>query len=495
MSFLDNLIMGFGVALTPETLLACAIGVTLGTAIGVLPGIGPIVGISLLLPLTFDLSPTNALVMLAGIYYGGLYGGSTAAILLNLPGTPSAAATCLEGYPMAKSGRAGVALLLTTLASFVGGTFSIIVMMAFSVPLTSLALAFGSAEYFSMMVLGLIAAGAISAGSPTKGMAMVLLGLLLGIVGTDVETGQFRYTFGFMQLADGISLVVLAMGLFGVSEIMFNFASGTAKPTMKASDITVRSLLPSRDEMRRSWPAMGRGSVLGAAIGFLPGAGATIAAFIAYAVERKISTEPHRFGKGAVEGLTSVEAANNSAAQAAFIPTMTLGIPGNAVMALMMGALMIHGITPGPLIVSEQPQLFWGLIASFWLGNLFLVVLNAPLVVVWVRLLTVPYNVLFPIILFLICIGVYSINNAPFDIVLVLILGFVGYLMRLADLPPASLMLGFVLGPLLEQHLRRALLLSRGDGSVFITHPISAGFLLMAVAVLIWSFRTRKRLA
>lgn len=495
MELFDNLIMGFTVALSPATLLACAIGVTLGTAIGVLPGIGPIVGISLLLPLTYDMPPTDAIVMLAGIYYGGLYGGSTAAILLNLPGTPSSAATCLEGYPMAKAGRAGVALLLTTIASFVGGTFSMIIMMAFSAPLTSLALAFGSAEYFSMMVLGLVAAGALSNGSAVKGIAMVVLGLLLGLVGSDVETGRFRFTFGFIELADGISLVVIAMGLFGVAEILQNFASGATKPTMKASDITFRSLLPTRDDMRRSWPAMGRGSVLGGAIGFLPGAGATIAAFMSYALEKKVSKEPERFGKGAVEGLTSVEAANNSAAQAAFIPTMTLGIPGNAVMALLMGALMIHGITPGPSVISDEPGLFWGLIASFWIGNLLLVVLNAPLVAVWVRLLTVPYKVLFPVILFLICIGVYSINNSPFDIFLVLLLGGVGFLMRLVDLPPASLMLGFVLGPLLEQHLRRALLLSRGDGTVFLTQPISGMFLLAAIAVLIWSFRGRTRKA
>lgn len=475
-----NLALGFETAIVATNLIACAIGVTLGTFIGVLPGIGPIAGISLLLPITFYQQPTEALVMLAGIYYGAQYGGSTASILLNLPGTAASAVTCLDGYPMAKAGRGGIALFMTTIASFLGGCFSIVLMAALAPSLAAIALSFGSTEYFSMMVLGLIAAAALTPASPAKGIAMVVVGLLLGLVGTDIETGRTRFTFGRLELFDGMSLVVVAMGLFGVSEILINFTDRTKQPFIDAKSITLRSLIPTRDDVRRSWMPMARGSLMGAALGILPGAGATISAFLSYALERKIARDPSRFGRGAIEGVTSVEAANNAAAQAAFIPTMTLGIPGNSVMALMLGALMIHGIAPGPLVVSQQPELFWGLIASFWIGNLMLLVLNIPLIGIWVRMLTIPYHILFPSILFFICMGVYSVGYRTFDVFLVLGFGIVGYGMKLLDLPAAPLLLGFILGPLMEEHLRRALLLSRGDLTVFVTQPVSAAFLLIS---------------
>lgn len=496
MELFDNLALGVSTALSASTLIACAIGVTLGTFIGVLPGVGPIAGVALLLPLTFGLDPTDALVMLAGIYYGGMYGGSTAAILLNLPGTPATAVSALEGYPLSKAGRAGVALGMTTIASFLGGSFSILIMMLFSVPLANVAMAFGSAEYFSMMLLGLVAAAALVSGSPLKGLTMVAVGLVLGLIGSDVQTGQFRFTFGQIELVDGLSLVVVAMGLFGVSEIFFNFSQSLlGRPIINSSDITWRSLLPTRDEVSRSWLPMGRGSALGAVMGFLPGAGATIAAFMTYGMERRLSKEPERFGKGAVEVLGSVEAANNSSAQAAFIPTMTLGIPGNAVMALMLGALMIHGITPGPLVVTNEPELFWGLVISFWIGNFMLLVLNLPMIWIWVRMLTIPYHILYPAILFFICIGVFSVNNSTFNVFLVLAFGVVGFGMKVLDYPIAPLLLGFVLGPLMEEHFRRAMQFSRGDLTVFVTQPISGAFVLSTMFLLVISVRAALRTA
>lgn len=494
--FLANIAFGLSVALTPEALLFCFIGVTVGTVVGVLPGIGPLAAISLALPLTYYLDPTPALIMLAGIFYGTQYGGSTASILLNLPGSATAAVTCLDGYPLAQKGRAAVALFVTAINSFIGSTVAILLVMGFAPMIAQFALSFGSAEYFSIMVLGLVAASTLSVGSPAKGLAMVMFGIALGLVGTDVNTGAFRFTFGFLELADGLSLIAVAMGLFGISEIIANI--GQAAPArLSAKGITFRAMLPERDE----WPSIlkptARGTLVGSFVGALPGTGPGIASFMAYALEKRISRTPERFGEGALEGISAPEAANNASVQAAFIPTLSLGIPGDAVMAVLLGAMMIHGIIPGPGLVSNEPELFWGLIMSFWIGNLLLLVLNIPLIGLWVRLLTIPYHVLYPAILVLIGIGVYSAANSAFDIWVALIFGVVGYAMRLFGYPAAPVLLGFILGPLLEEHFRRALLLGRGDPMVFLDRPISLTFLLLALGFLLLSvlpyLRRRRR--
>ena len=487
MDMLSNLALGFNEAFVLQNLIYCFAGVFLGTFIGVLPGIGPLATISMLLPLTFHVPPTAALVMLAGIYYGAQYGGSTASILMNLPGTPAAAVVCLDGYPMAQKGRAGVALFMTTIASFVGSTIGIIILTAFSPALANVALAFGPADYFSMMLLGLIAAAALAQGSPAKGIAMVLVGLALGMVGTDVQTGAQRFTWGIPQLSDGINLVALAMGLFGVSEVITSITRMRAVNKQKQERITLRSMVPTRDDVRQSWPSMLRGSGVGSFFGTLPGAGTTIAAFIAYAIEKRIARKPERFGKGAVEGISAPESASNASAQTAFIPTLTLGIPGDAVMALMLGAMIIQGIQPGPRLVAEHPELFWGLVASFWIGNVLLVILNIPMIGLWVRMLRIPYSILYPSILLFICIGVFSVNNSAFDVMVVMVFGVFGYAMTLLRFEPAPLVLGFILGPLMEEHLRRAMLLSRGDPAVFLERPISAGFLALTGGLLVWS--------
>ena len=485
--------LGFAVAISWSSLWACFIGVTLGTFIGVLPGVGALAGISLLMPLTFGQSATDAIVMLAGIYYGSIYGGSTAAILLNLPGSVTSAVTCFDGYPMAQKGEAGKALAMTTLASFIGGCFSIVLMMAFAAPLVAVAQSFGSPEYFAMTILGLLAASTLSQGSPVKGIAMVVVGLLLGLVGTDIQSGVARFTFGNRELLDGISLVVLAMGLFGVSEILVNFTSMHFATTRQKVDTSWAAMWPTKKEWKSTSGSMARGSVIGAVIGILPGAGAAIAAFVAYSVEKKVSKTPQRFGNGAIEGLAASETANNSAAQAAFIPTMSLGIPGSATMALLLGALLIHGVQPGPLVISTNPELFWGLIASFWIGNLLLLVLNLPLIGIWVRMLMIPYHILYPCILFFICLGAYSARSNPVDIGLVILFGLMGYGMKLLQLPAAPLLLGLVLGPMAEEHFRRSLLLSRGDVTVFVTQPISAGLLAVAVIIVASTIRSSLR--
>lgn len=486
MDILSNLLLGFEVAFSPNMLLICLLGVTLGTLIGILPGIGPIAGISLLLPLTFHLGPTEAIIMLAGMYYGAQYGGSTASILLNLPGTASSSVTCLDGYPMSQQGRGGAALFLTTISSFVGGTFAILLMVIFSPSLARLALQFGSTEYAAMMVLGLLAAATLSTSGPLKGVAMVVLGLLIGIVGGDPETGLPRFTFGQANLLDGINIVIVAMGLFGVSEVLVNLM----RPENRISDpkaYSMGAMMPTREEARRSVMPTARGSLVGAIVGLLPGAGAILAAFMAYALERKVSKTPEKFGTGMVEGVTSVEAANNSAAQAAFIPTMTLGIPGSSVMALMLGALMIHGITPGPMVIVSQPELFWGLIASFFIGNVLLVILNLPLISVWLKILMVPRRFLFPGILFFVCVGTYGLRNSPFDVALVIGFGALGFGLRQMRYPLAPLILGFILGPLLEEHVRRAMLLAGGDPTVFFTQPISGSLLALCAALLFFT--------
>jgi putative tricarboxylic transport membrane protein len=485
MDILNGLMLGLDSALQPVTLLYCFIGVFLGTLIGVLPGIGALATISLLLPITYHIPPTAAIVMLAGVYYGAQYGGSTASILLNLPGTPSSAVACLDGYPMAKQGRAGVALFMTTIASFVGSMLGILALILFSPAIAELGLKFGPAEYFSMMLLGLIAASTMASGSPAKGLAMVVLGLLLGTVGTDVNSGVARFDFGVPELMDGINLVALAMGIFGVSEVISSI--NQVRESDVKEKITMRTMMPTRQDVRESIMPMLRGTGIGSFFGALPGTGASIASFMSYAVEKKIAKDPSRFGKGAIEGITAPEAANNAAAQTAFVPTLSLGIPGDAVMALMLGALIIHGIQPGPLLMTQQPELFWGLIVSFGVGNIMLMVLNLPLIGVWVAILRIPYRVLYPAILVFISLGVYSVNNNTFDVLMVAAIGAVGYGMAVLKFEAAPMLLGFVLGPLMEENLRRSLLLARGDLMTFIERPISGGLLAFGGALLLWS--------
>ena len=492
MDLFSNLALGFQTAISASALIYCFVGVTVGTFIGVLPGIGPLAAIGMLLPLTFYAPPTEALIMLAGIYYGSQYGGSTASILLNLPGTAGAAVTCLDGYPMARQGRAGVALFLTTVASFVGGVIGVVVLAAFAPALARVALSFGSPEYFSLMVLGLIMAALVGEGSQLRSLAMVIFGLLLGIVGIDVSTGQPRFMFDWNELGGGINLVIIATGLFGVAEIMAN-AGRMRDPVMKPADISFRSMIPTREDMRLSWGATLRGTAIGSAIGILPGAGAALSTFIAYAVEKRVAKDPSRFGKGAVEGVVAPEASNNAAAQTAFVPTLSLGIPGDAVVALMLGALIIHGVVPGPRLIIDNPEMFWGLTVSFLIGNVLLVILNLPLVGIWVRLLLIPYRMLFPAILVFICIGVYSLNYSSFDVAMVIVFGVIGYALRLMRFSPAPLLLGLVLGPMLEQNLRRSLLIARGDPTIFFQRPISAALLSGAVLLILVIARSELR--
>lgn len=485
METINNLILGFGWAFTTTNLLYCFAGVFVGTIIGVLPGIGSIAAVSLLLPLSFYLEPATALMLLAGVYYGAEYGGSTASILLNLPGTPSSAVTCLDGYPMAKQGRAGVALFVTTIASFFGSVVGIMALILLSPLMTSLALRFGSAEYFAVMLLGLIAAATISKGSQIKSLAMVVLGLLLGCVGTDSNSGVMRYTVGFPFLFDGVNLIALAMGLFGVSEIINSI--GIVKATAQLGKVTLRSMIPTWDDTRRSVAPAIRGATIGSIIGPLPGTGPTIASFLTYAFEKRLSRRPKMFGNGAIEGVAGPESANSAAVITAFIPTLTLGVPGSATMAFMLGALLIHGITPGPSLVAQHPDLFWGLIASFWIGNILLVFLHIPLIGIWVRLLQMPYDYLFPSIICLICIGVYSVNNSTFDVWLVLLFGAAGYAMSLMEFEPAPLIVGFILGPLMEENLRRALVLTGGDFMGLLYRPVSGSILILTMIMLLWA--------
>ncbi|HEY9539222.1 MAG TPA: tripartite tricarboxylate transporter permease [Kiloniellaceae bacterium] len=484
MELLSNLALGFEVAFSPVNLFYCFVGVFLGTFIGVLPGIGALAAVSMLLPVTFYLEPATALVMLAGVYYGAEYGGSIASILLNLPGTPAAAVTCLDGYPLARSGRAGVALFMTTAASFVAAIIGILILTFFAPLLVKVALAFGPAEYFAIMLLGLVAAAAITMGSAIKGIGMVTVGILIGTVGTDINTGVWRFTFNSPYLIDGVSLVALAMGLFGITEVIASINDSASAPK---GSITLRSMLPRRDDVRRSVLPILRGTGIGAFFGTLPGTGQTIAAFISYAVEKRVAADPSRFGKGAIEGIAAPEAANNASAQTAFIPTLSLGIPGSATMALMLGAMMIHGIAPGPMVIVNHPDIFWGVVASFFIGNVLLVVLNVPLIGLWVRLLQVPYQYLYPVIIVLICIGVYSVNNNVFDVALALLFGVVGYAMRLLGFEPAPLLIGFVLGPMMEENLRRGLLLARGDYYQLLAQPITGSVLCLTLLLVLWS--------
>lgn len=489
MSFMDSISLGLMTAFSFTNLLYCFIGVFLGTLLGVIPGIGVLAAISMLFPITFHLEPTAALIMLAGIWYGTSYGGNTASILLNVPGTPANAITCLDGYPMTKQGRGGIALFMTTVASFVGGSIGILLLMLFAPVIAGYALSFGSAEYFSLMVLGLIAASTVSNGSAVKGLIMVLIGGLAGTVGTDMYTGTQRFNFGVPELADGISLVAIAMGVFGVAEVINSIGKVNAADVDQKS-LRLSAMKPTRDDVRRSWFPMLRGSSIGAFFGTLPGTGPSLAAFMAYAIEKRVSRSPERFGNGAIEGIMAPESANNSADQTSFIPTLALGIPGSPTMALMLGALMIHGIAPGPGLMTEQPSLFWGLVMSFWIGNVLLVVLNVPLIGVWVKLLMVPYHLLFPAVLMFICIGTYSVNNNPFDVFLVVLFGGAGFFMRYFAFPAAPLILGFVLAPMMEEHFRRAMLLSRGDFWTFFDRPISAFVLGLAMLLLLWGVKS-----
>ena len=479
----SNLILGFTVALSAQNLIYCFIGCLLGTLIGVLPGIGPVATIAMLLPITFNLPPIPALIMLAGIYYGASYGGSTTAILVNLPGESSSVVTCIDGYQMGKQGRAGPALAIAALGSFFAGTVGTLLIALFGPPLAELAFEFGAAEYFSMMVLGLIAAVVLASGSLIKAIGMILIGLLGGLVGTDVNSGIARYSFGVSELSDGIGFVSVAMGMFGFGEIISNLGQTSETKNIEVSK--VHSLMPSWNDIKVSIGPILRGTAIGTVFGILPGSHTVIAAFSSYTLEKKLAKDPSRFGKGAIEGVAGPESANNAAAQTCFIPLLTLGIPTGAVMALMVGAMTIQGIAPGPQVMTQKPDLFWGMIASMWIGNFMLVVLNLPLIGMWVQFLKIPYRVLFPSILLFIAIGAFSINNSPFEVYMAALFGFFGYYASKWGCEAAPLILGFVLGPLMEENLRRAMLISRGDPSVFFTRPISLGMLLVAFALLL----------
>ncbi|HSF22140.1 MAG TPA: tripartite tricarboxylate transporter permease [Burkholderiales bacterium] len=482
MELFNNLIFGFSVALTLQNLWFCFIGVFLGTLIGVLPGIGPLATIAMLLPLTFNVPPVAALIMLAGIYYGAQYGGSTTAILVNLPGETAAVVTCMDGYQMARQGRAGPALAIAAIGSFFAGTVCTLIIALFGPPLAEMALKFGAPEYFSLMLMGLVMAAVLAHGDMIKSLAMVAMGLLLGIIGTDVNSGMARYSFGIPELTDGIGFIVIAVGVFALGEIVSNLGE-TEERQVFTSKVT--GLMPTRQDLKVSfWPIV-RGTGIGAFFGVLPGTGPAIASFSSYMVEKKIAKDPSRFGKGAIEGVAGPESANNADAQCKFIPTLTLGIPASAVMALMLGALTIQGIAPGPQVMTQKPDLFWGLVASMWIGNLMLVVLNLPLVGLWVSLLKVPYRLLFPAIMAFSCIGIYSVNNSSFELYLTAIFGIIGFVWMRLECPPAPMLLGFVLGPLMEENLRRALLISRGDPTVFFTRPISLGFMIATALVII----------
>ena len=494
-TLIANLSTGFGAVLAfeplslfgmsfnlPMNLAYCFIGALIGTLIGVLPGLGPVATIAMLLPATYALPPLGGLIMLAGIYYGAQYGGSTTAILVNLPGETSSVVTCIDGYQMARRGRAGVALSTAAIGSFFAGCVGTLLLAAFAVPLAEVAFKFGPAEYFSLMVLGMIGAVVLASGSLVKAIAMIVLGLLGGIIGTDVNTGVARYSFDIPELSDGVSFAAVAMGVFGFAEVMTNLEQ-KEKREVFTSKIT--TLFPSKDDFKRMFAPIMRGTALGSMLGILPGGGASLASFGAYTIEKKVSKNSAEFGKGAIEGLAGPESANNAAAQTSFIPLLTLGIPPNAVMALMVGAMTIHNIQPGPQVMTSNPTLFWGLIVSMWLGNAMLVILNLPLIGIWIKLLTVPYRYLYPAILVFCCIGVYTVNNSVFDVFMTAGFGVLGYVFIKLGCEGAPLLLGFVLGPMMEENFRRSLLLSRGDFSVFFTRPISLGLLLAAAALVV----------
>lgn len=482
MDLFNNLMLGLSAAGTPMNLLYALIGAVLGTAIGVLPGLGPVATISMLLPITFTLPPLSALIMLAGIYYGAQYGGSTTAILVNIPGEPSAVVTALDGHAMAKKGMAGKALATAAIGSFIAGTIATLVIVMFGPPLTVLALKFGPAEYFSLMVLGLVASIVLAQGGLLHAFGMIMVGLLLGLVGTDVNSAMSRYTFNQPWLADGLGFVTVAMGIYGIGEIVRNLEHKGVRELMTSK---VTGLMLTKADLKRIIAPVLRGTALGSFLGILPGGGAALASFASYSLEKKVAKNEVPFGQGAIEGVAGPESANNAGAQTSFIPMLTLGIPSNPVMALMIGAMIIQGIQPGPSVMTEQPTLFWGLIASMWIGNLFLVVLNLPFVGMWVRMASVPYHLLYPAILVFCAIGVFSVSNSTWDVYLMAGFGLIGYVFSKLDCEPAPMLLGFILGPMMEEHLRRAMLLSKGDPTVFVTRPISATLLFAAVVGLL----------
>jgi TctA family transporter len=481
MDLFSNLALGLATAVSLQNLFYCFIGVLLGTLIGVLPGIGPVATISMLLPVTYGIEPTGALIMLAGIYYGAQYGGSTTSILVNLPGEAASVVTCIDGYQMARQGRAGPALAIAAIGSFIAGTFATVLCAVMAAPLANVASKFGPAEYFSLMVLGLIGAVVLANRSVIRAVGMVIVGLILGLVGTDVNTGTSRFTFGIHDLYDGIGFVAVAVGVFAISEIVGNLE---LKEKRQVFTDKVHGLMPTAADLKASAMPIARGTLLGSALGILPAGGALIASFASYAVEKRVAKDPSRFGKGAIEGVAGPESANNAGAQTSFIPMLTLGIPPNVVMALMIGAMMLHNIQPGPQVMTKNPELFWGLLASMWIGNLMLVILNLPLVGLWVKLLSIPYRLLYPAIILFCCIGVYSLSNNIFDIGVAVLFGLFGYLLLKIGCEPAPMLLGFVLGPLMEEYFRRALLIARGDFIVFIERPISATLLAIALALL-----------
>ena len=482
MDLISNLALGFGVAFTVQNIFLCFIGCMIGTLVGVLPGVGPVATIAMLLPITFGLDPTGALIMLAGIYYGAQYGGSTTAILVNIPGEATAVVTTLDGHQMAKQGRAGAALGIAAIGSFFAGCVATIFIAAMGAPLTKLAQLFGPAEYFSLMVMGLVFSTVLARGSIFKALLMVFLGLLLATVGTDLETGQERMTLGIQQLSDGVDFAPLAMGIFGFAEIIRNLESPEARDVVRGK---IGKLLPSWAEIKQSVPPILRGTFIGGLLGILPGNGAVLGPFASYTMEKKIAKDPSRFGKGAIEGVAGPEAANNAGAQTAFIPLLTLGIPPNAVMALMVGAMTIHGIIPGPQVMTKNPDLFWGMIASMWIGNAMLVIINLPLVGMWVKLLKVPYRLMFPAIMIFCCIGIYSINNSVQDVYFTAFFALLGYILIKLGFEPAPMLLGFVLGKLMEEKLRQSLILSRGSFMTFVERPVSGVLLAVAVIMLV----------
>jgi len=482
MDLFNNLIFGFGVAFSLQNLLYCLIGVTVGTLIGVLPGIGPLGTIAMLMPITYGVAPVGALIMLAGIYYGAQYGGSTTAILVNLPGETSAVVTCIDGYQMARQGRAGPALAIAAIGSFFAGTVGTLLIALAGPPLADIALKFGSPEYFSLMLMGLVAAAVLAEGDIVKSLAMVAFGLLLGIVGTDVNTGVQRYSFGVPELTDGIGFIVVAVGVFAVGEIVSNLGNAENRQVFTAK---VTNLMPSLADLKQSFMPILRGTGIGCFFGVLPGTGPAIASFASYMVEKKVADDPSRFGKGAIEGVAGPESANNADAQCKFIPMLTLGLPASGVMALMLGALTIQGIQPGPQVMTQRPELFWGLIASMWIGNAMLVILNLPMIGLWVKLLQVPYRLLFPAIMAFSAIGIYSVNNSSFEIYLTALFGIIGLVCMRLGFPLAPMLLGFVLGPMMEENLRRAMLMSGGDASVFVRRPISAAFIIATAVILL----------
>jgi putative tricarboxylic transport membrane protein len=490
----DNLALGLATAASWQNLLFCLAGVLIGTLVGVLPGISPLTTVAMLLPFTFGLSPASAMIMLAGIFYGAQYGSSTAAILVNVPGETSSIVTCIDGNQMARQGRAGSALAIAAIASFLAGTVATLVIAVLSLPLAALALKFTAVETVSLVILGLLGAVVLAHGSPVKAIAMIIVGVLVGLVGIDVNSGAPRMTFGIPDITDGISFVPIAIGLFGIAEMVRNLERPQDR---ELGGVRISNLLPTRAELATSFPAMLRGTAVGCVLGVLPGGGAALPPFSAYALEKKIAADPSRFGKGAIEGVAAPEAANNAGAQTSFVPMLTLGLPTNPLMALMIGALMIQGIQPGPQVMTKQPDLFWGVIASMWIGNLMLIIINLPLIGIWVSLLRVPYNLLFPAIVVFCAIGAYSINNSFFDVWLMLGFGLLGYFFLKVGVEPAPFVLGFVLGPMLEENFRRAMLIASGDLMVFIERPISAvllacSALLLATLLLPGFRRTRE---